>query len=326
MPTESSNGPEVHGWHQKRKLAKQTLQLEDCRTEVLSRIANRRFDIEQMAQRPRSANDAINSALLEKVLQGLTKIAESTQQADQTDKLDDFADDADRQGTFSAYLCPREEIRIEGHLAIELMEWWGVPRSETNRLRELLVEKIERADEEPEGARSALHALFKERDDWEEYRDDYEDAMRGRALKLFWAAMVMPLMALISCYVAFRFASLFFAPLLVFGILLAGVAGSCVSVVSKLPALEVCRSEKLDSYDRLILSRIGIGTIASLIGCGLLGWGLIPISIQGRSFAEVLDASSTTVSTFGSGGVSPNRRKFRRHAANAFSVSHARTL
>jgi hypothetical protein len=88
----------------------------------------------------------------------------------------------------------------------------------------------------------------------------------------------------------------------------------------------VCRSEKLDSYDRLILSRIGIGTIASLIGCGLLGWGLIPISIQGRSFAEVLDASSTTVSTFGSGGVSPNRRKFRRHAANAFSVSHARTL
>ncbi|PSH04258.1 MAG: hypothetical protein CXZ00_07805 [Acidobacteria bacterium] len=299
MLTESSTEPEVPGWYKKRKLAKQKMQLEERRTEVLSRIAWRLFDVEQMAQRPRSANDAINSTLLKKVQQGLTEIAGSVQQAEHTDKLDDLADDADRQATFSAYLCPREEIKIEGHLAFELMEWWGVPKSETNRLRELLVDKLDSADENPEGARSALHALFKERDDWEEYRDDYEDAMRSRAGWLFWSTLALPLTAIISFYLSFRFASLLFAPLRVVGILFAGVAGSCVSVVSKLPALDVCRSEKIDSYDRLIWSRLSVGTSASLIGCGLLGWGLIPISIQGRAFAEALDASSTSVSTFG---------------------------
>jgi hypothetical protein len=286
------------GWHKKWKLEKQRLKLEESRTAVLSQIAGRLFDIDQMAQRPRSAdNDPINETLLETLRQGLAKIAEAAKQAD-VDRLDDLADDANRQTTFSAYLCPREEVRIEGNLTIELMKWWGVPKSQIERLRELLVDQLE--GKNLEDARSALHALFKERDDWEEYRDDYEDAMRRSARWLFGAAVILPLAAVGSFYMAFRFGSLVFASLIVVGFLFAGAAGSCVSVLSKLPALEVCRSEKLDSYDRLIWSRISIGTTASLIGCGLLGWGIMPISVQGHAFAEILDASYlTTASTFG---------------------------
>ncbi|MGD0942242.1 MAG: hypothetical protein ABR905_21325 [Terracidiphilus sp.] len=300
MLTESSNGQEVHGWFKKRKLAKQNLKLEEHRTNVLLRIAERQSDIEQMAQRPRSTDDAIDFELLERMRQDLAIIVENAQQTDQVDILEHLADKADKQSNLSAYLCPRKEIRIEGHLAFELMEWWGVPRSETTRLRALLEGKLERADNEPEDGRIALRALFKERDEWEDYRDDYEDAMRVRAGWLFSAIVALPVLAVATLYFSFLHAPVLYGPLLAVGVLFAGGAGSCVSVISKLPTLEVCRSEKIDSYDRLIWSRLSVGTIASLIGCGLLGWGFIPISIQGRAFAEVLDVSSTNVSTFGS--------------------------
>jgi hypothetical protein len=289
----------ICGWLKKRKLAKQNLQLEERRKAALLRIAEQKSDIEQMAQRPRSTNDAIDSVLLEQIRQALATIAENAQHADHIDKLDDLADEADRQSTFSAYLCPQGEIRNEGYLAFELMEWWGVPRSETTRLRALLEEKLGRADNEPKDGRSALYALFKERDDWADYRDDYEAAMRVRAGWLFSAIAVLPILAVATLYFSFLHAPMLYGPLLAVGILFAGGAGSCVSVISKLPTLEVCLSEKLDSYDRLIWSRLSVGTIAGLIGCALLGWGVIPISIQGRSFAEVLDVSSKSVSPIG---------------------------
>jgi len=80
-------------------------------------------------------------------------------------------------------------------------------------------------------------------------------------------------------------------------ILSAGAAGSCVSVMAKMPLLDVSLSGELDSYERRILSRVGVGVIASLIGCGLLGWGLISFSIQGQTFANILDACSGTSTT-----------------------------
>jgi hypothetical protein len=81
------------------------------------------------------------------------------------------------------------------------------------------------------------------------------------------------------------------------GLLLAGVAGSCVSVLTKMPLLEVSLSGELESYERRILSRIGAGVLGSLIGCGLLGWGLISFSIHGQTFADVLNACSTSLPT-----------------------------
>jgi hypothetical protein len=287
----------------KRKLAKLDLQLEERRTKALLQIAERKSDIELMVQRPRSTNDTLNSVLLEEVRQTLTTLAENAQHADHIDKLDDLVDEADKQSNFNAYLCPRGEIRNEGHLAFELMEWWGVPKSETTRLRALLEGKVERADDEPEDGRRALFALFNERDEWGEYRDDYEDAMRIRAKRLFRAIMFLPILAVatfcLAFYFAFLHAPVLYGPILALGIIFAGWTGSCVSVISKLPTLEVCLSEKLDSYDRLIWSRLSVGTIASVIGCAFLGWGLIPISIQGHSFAGVLDVNSNSESPIG---------------------------
>jgi hypothetical protein len=283
----------VYNWFEKRKLAKQNSQLEEGRAETLLSIAKAKSDIELMAQRPRSTDDdAIDRDLLEKILKELSIIEENTKNADQIDILNHLEEKADEQSSFSAYLCPRREIRNEGHLTFELMEWWGVPRSETARLRSLLEGKIEKADSEPENGRRALHALFSERDEWDSYRFDYEEKMHDYARNLFIAIYVFILFAIATLYYSFIHAPILYDLLIIFGILFAGVAGSCVSVISKLPALEVCPSEKVDSYTRLIFSRISVGTIASLMGCAFLGWGLIPISIQGHSFADVLDINS----------------------------------
>jgi hypothetical protein len=59
-----------------------------------------------MAQRPRTPDDVLNSALLETVLKRLVEIETVAKQADNIDDLDDLTDDAEQQGEFSAYLCP----------------------------------------------------------------------------------------------------------------------------------------------------------------------------------------------------------------------------
>jgi hypothetical protein len=81
------------------------------------------------------------------------------------------------------------------------------------------------------------------------------------------------------------------------GLLCAGATGSCVSVMAKMPLLDLKLSPELDAYERRILSRLGVGVIASLIGCALLGWGLFPISFQGQTFADILNVCTASPPT-----------------------------
>ena len=101
---------------------------------------------------------------------------------------------------------------------------------------------------------------------------------------------------LILAIFAIRLASLF-SPLLLLGLLFAGAAGSGVSVMAKMPALDVSLVGELDAYGRRVLSRIGVGVVASLIGCGLLAWGFFPISIQNQTFADALNACTAPASS-----------------------------
>lgn len=269
-----------------RKLEKKEQKLEKFRSKTLLIITGFRSRVEEMAHRPRDGSDPLNSELLESVRKHLTDIEDAARLATSRSALRDLEESAGEQETFRAYLCPRGEVRIEGNLVIALLEWWGIPKSETESLRGLLVKELDRVDDDIERARCALHALYKESDEWAEYRDDYEEEMQKFAGRLFCAAISLPILSIFAIHYAFLY-----SPLLVCGLLCAGVAGGCVSVLTKLPALEEIRSEKIDSYARRIWSRISAGAIASLIGCGLLGWGLIPISVQGRTFADVLNST-----------------------------------
>jgi len=262
--------------------------LEKRRIKALSEIAGERLDVELMAQRPRRGNDIIDTALLEEVLECIREIEVSAQQAAHIEDLDNLTGDAELQSQFRAYLCPVGEIQDEGELVIDLIEEWAVPKTAIKNLRDLLGKKLAKADINPETAetaRSALRALFYEQDSWADYTDEYEDQMKVYARCLSATAIILPFLAVIAFHCAFRF-----SPLLVLGLLLAGAAGSCVSVLAKMPAMDVALSAELDAYERRIFSRIAVGVGASLIGCAMLGWGLFPISIQNQTFADSLSA------------------------------------
>ena len=256
-------------------------ELEDRRTEVLSAIRGEESNIETMAQRPRRAEDILDTALLAEVRQRLAEIKQRAEHATTIDNLDDLVDDAEAQGQLRAYICPIGEIRNEGNLAVDVMEEWSLPKAVIAKLRASLGQELEKADTDPETARSALRELFEEYDSWATYTDDYEDTMQRFANWLFAASVVCPLLALLAFH--WRFTTLA-------GLLLAGAAGSCVSVMAKMPTLDVSLSGELDAYGRRVLTRIATGVSASLIGCALLAWGLLPISIQNQTFADALSA------------------------------------
>lgn len=257
--------------------------LEKKRVEAISQIIGERLHVELMAQRPRAGTDTLDNALLEKVLKRISEIEESAKHATHIDELDDLISDAELQGIFTAYFCPITEIENEGNLIISLIEEWGVPKNAISSLRDSVAGKL--IDPDGRVARGALRVLFHERDSWEDFIDDYEDTMQRYTVRLFYAAAVLLLIAVSALHFAF-----YFSPLLLFGLLFAGAASSSISVMAKMPARGVSVNGKLDAYGRQVLSRIGIGVAASITGCGLLAWGLFPISIQNQTFTDALNA------------------------------------
>ena len=226
--------------------------LEKRRTRSLLFIESQRLAVDEIVQRPRESQDPLNTqdlALLDKMRERLAEIEEAAQKTTIIEKLSELMDDAERQSQFRAYLCPVTDTMHEGKLAFDLIEEWGVPKPAVKKLRDLLGSKLEGT---PGVARAALRTLFEEQDSWSDFTDDYEDTMRSYTFWLFGATLVLPS----SAFVAFHFASRF--PLLLpFGLLFSGVAGSCISVMSKMPALDVGLSNELTAYLRRILSRIG---------------------------------------------------------------------
>ena len=87
--------------------------------------------------------------------------------------------------------------------------------------------------------------------------------------------------------------AVYYHPLLLVGILGAGISGSCVSVLAKMPVFEVALSEELDAYKYRIYARVCVGLAASIIGCGLLASGIISISVHSFSFSDLLASCST---------------------------------
>ncbi len=262
-------------------------ELDERRTEVLSFIRAEQWRFEKMQLRAQMAGDEV-SVFLASIPEHLREFEQKATLATSVADLDDLENIAEGQGRFRAYLCPRAEIKVEGTLAFNQMEEWNVPKSAMTKLRLSLGETLERADTDPCAARGALLAIFLELDAWADYTSQYEDTMqRFSRWWLFCPAVGALILSIFGSLHPQWFP-------LVLTILLAGAAGSCVSVLMKLPVLEVSLAHELDSYERRILSRVGVGMIASLIGSGLLGWGLLPFSLQGQTFGDVLNACSSS--------------------------------
>lgn len=262
--------------------------IEGRRRDIQSAIRGERLAFESMVQRAEIAAEPLFDPFLASVRQRLEQLVADVSRETDLDELDSLEEDAERQGQLRAYICPRAEIRDEGVLAIDLMAEWNVPKAVIVNLRGSLGPALKKADKDLEAARGALRAIFEEQDSWRRYTSDYEDEMLRFTR---WWLSVPTMILIVMAVLALRYFPLiipFAVP-----ILFAGAAGSCVSIMAKMPVLDVSPSGELESYERRILARIGVGIIGSMIGCGFLGWGLISISIHGQTYGEILNACST---------------------------------
>jgi hypothetical protein len=247
-----------------------------------------------MAQRPRKEDDKLDTGLLETVLRRFAEIEASAKAATLEDELDDFEDDGEVQGLFAAYFCPINEIQDEGSIAVDTIEGWGIPKTSPKKLRDLFSKKLQNAAENPHDARGALYSIFAEADAWRDFIDDYEESMLNYRRGLLFTMLASIALAVVSLYYASHISILIMA-----GLLFAGAAGSSVSVMAKMPALDASLAGELDAYGRRVFTRIAVGIVASLIGCGLMAWGALPISMQNQTFTDALNACVSSAPTSG---------------------------
>jgi hypothetical protein len=273
--------------------SKQT-KLEKQRQNTLSGIQTERWMLISMLTRAEVAGEPPNAEEL--MTEPLTRLKALEERAKNTTKIDDFDDidaEAEEWGTFKAYICPVTEIEHEGNVSINLMEEWAVPKSRVEWMRTSLGSRL--TDSNPQSARGALKMILMEENSWSDYTNEYEDTMKGYTYWLSGATGVLIVLA----FVGLRY-RLIVPPLTFLGMLLcSGAAGSCVSVILKLPLLDVSLSGELEAYGRRILSRVVTGTVASLVGCSL--FAVLMVSVQNLAFADVItvctsqDVASCTI-------------------------------
>jgi hypothetical protein len=129
-------------------------------------------------------------------------------------------------------------------------------------------------------AKGALYALFAERDAWGDFLDDHDE----ETPRTMWILFLVVIGSLVAAVFAVYYAHSL-SPLLMLGILAAGAAGSCASVMSKRPTIEDRLSRKIDVSGGRVWVRIATGLIGTVIGCALLAW--IPLSIEDKSFGRI---------------------------------------
>lgn len=262
--------------------ARKQKKLEDERQEILDNIRYELWDFELMAQRAHAAGETPNADILNAATARFAEFEQQAANAKNIDEFDDLIEKAEMQGTLRAYICPTKEIVNEGNLAIDVLSEWGVPKTTVDELRKTLGQQLLA----PDTARGALRTIFAENNSWNDYTEDYEEAMKKYTLWLVVVTAVLLLLAGLGFYFRLKVFPLIFLLVL----FCAGAAGSCVSVIRKMPLLDVSLSNELDAYGRRISSRVATGTVASLVGTALLGWGVLPIAIQGQTFADVMSA------------------------------------
>ena len=258
------------------------MRLEARRQRAVAAIRGERATFETMVKRAQ-----VNGVVADESLKGVPlrfeEFERKAREARSIEELEDLIDDAEEQGQLRAYICPPAEVANEGRLAIDLMEEWGIPKGTLAKLRESVGQRLQSGDTST--ARGALRAVFEEFDSWSDYVDDYEETMESRAHLLLWLVVGLLLAGLVAIH---------FPKTVLLGLFLAGAAGGCGSVALRMPVLDVTPSGTFSAYGRRIFTRIIVGVVASVMGCALLGWGLLPISIQNQSFSDVLNACTAS--------------------------------
>ena len=237
-------------------------------------IEDKKAEFEGLVQRAISAGEAGHDSLITYVRGQFADVEGKIGPAETQEELDTLVSRAGALESLGAYMWPKQEIRLEGEADLNTMREWGVPDVVITRYQETLAAKL--GDANVLTARGALYIIFQEYDAWSEYVDDYNLSMRRSAAWLTTAVMGLTLLA----------AFLLWRGGVVWGLFTAGVAGACVSVLSKMPSLGTWG--EFAAYGRGVLRRVAVGAAASVIGSGLLVSGLLGVSLGDQTIREII--------------------------------------
>jgi hypothetical protein len=244
------------------------------RQTALAAITYERVVFETMLQRAEASKTCVD---LTRATRAPIRFAEleTAANAASPEGLATLIEEAEALAQQRAYLCPLVAIETEGRLAIDTLEEWGVPTAVIESFRATLLPKLKDTDQI--AARESLLAIYRKFDAWSRYAESYSKDMSRTSLQLLIAT---------ACLLILSMGMLMLRGWVVWGLFTAGAAGACVSVKMKLPPLSVW-GEYLALQPR-VLARIGAGLLGSLIGCGLLAWGVVSLQVQGTTFPDLV--------------------------------------
>jgi hypothetical protein len=154
------------------------------------------------------------------------------------------------------------------------MSEWAVPQTSLKDLA-VIVDSLEKPDDKSN--RYGLTRIFDEYEYWDGYTDWYFD-------RILWFSKIL----VITTVSALGFAILAFGyGFILWGFLAAGLAGTSVSILMKLPPMSVYgETAPLGSQ---ILRRYAAGAVGTAVGVGLLAVGIVNIpNFKEATFNQVL--------------------------------------
>ena len=243
---------------------------------ALANIRGFRATFEEVVQRATAARAEFPKDVVANVLAAFAQCEAEVAGTHGETELDTLVERAEELERLRAYVIPKEEIVVEGRSRLLDMSEWSVPGVVVEKLSIEVMPLLASSDEKT--ARGALRTLYESYDYWDFYIEDHALTMRSIAKRM----LALLLLFLTGAVVMLHWGHVYV------GVLCAGTAGALLSVVAKLPP--VMGYGATNAYNYRILSRIGVGIAASLIGMGLLASDVISIQLPGNvSVADMLD-------------------------------------
>jgi hypothetical protein len=222
---------------------------------------------------PAPAQELIANVTVE--LESLLTSAEAVPAAE----FEAVANHANALARFRAYLLPVAHLKAEANLVYGELRDWKIPGEVLMDIKKIVDEL--QPSESPD--RAMFERVLAEYDYWASYIDWWSSWTAKISEKLLMIATA----ALIVASVCLLFGWL------VLGFIMAGITGTAVSILLKLPPLSVYG--EYTSLTSRILSRFAAGMAGTVVGCGLIAFGVFDLNGKGQSVAEML--SSPTVAT-----------------------------
>ena len=221
-------------------------------------------------------------------------LTQKVEKATTKDEFDQLKDEADSLARHRAYLCPVDELTAEAKSYVAALKDWGVPSGTLDSISARAAPAMQDKIEEPAKARGALFQLYADYDSWFSYVDEYNDgtdewANRLKRWIVYCVVTSLLLIIVVPNWLPERSTS-WVLPLRVFVIVLAAVAGASASVIARLPGLTSYGEWKVN--ERAFLARISTGIVGSLVAVGLLGSGVISVTLPDpwKNSGELLQA------------------------------------